>query len=346
MQKLRLLLLPFSWIYGAILWLRNVAYNRGMLPAYVPKVKTVVVGNIALGGTGKTPHIEYILALPEMPACAVLSRGYGRESHNTLHVTADMPASLSGDEPLQMARKFPDVPVVVDANRRRGIAFITQNFPETEVILLDDAMQHRKIKGGFHILLTTFNQPFFKDHYLPAGNLRDHKIRARDADLILVSKCPAGIDPRIRSQYEKTLHRYSPQVGFDRMEYLRLTPLREGLGKSTSLPKKVLAITGIAKPEYFIKMARTKFEVCAHYNYPDHYRFVQKDLTRFRKFIGRFAPGEIAILTTEKDAMRLKEIIPSDSADAIPVWYWEIGIDTGADKNKIDNLILAYARKP
>lgn len=345
MKKIRYLLLPFSLIYGWVLWLRNVLYNNGILKSVSPSVKTISIGNISLGGTGKTPHIEYLLRLLKDKNLAVLSRGYGRISGETLTVKAESSPLDAGDEPLQIARKFSDVKVVVDGNRLRGIAYIKKHYPATELILLDDALQHRKLKAGLNILLTTFHQPFTKDTYLPAGNLRDHKIRAKDADLIIVTKCPDKINAQQTAYLEKTLGKYSQRVIFDKIKYRNISALTAGETKSITDYPKVFLITGIAKPEIFLQKAKAHFNIVKHFDFRDHYQFKEADVERFRNFIGRFAPGEIAALTTEKDAMRLFNFNTDLNQPPIPLFYWEIGIDLGNCKTEFDNLINEYAKR-
>ncbi len=346
MKKLRVLLLPLSWLYGLILWLRNIAYNLGLFKTYHPDIKTIAIGNIALGGTGKTPHIEYIILLLKGKKVAVLSRGYGRESEGTILVRPYMTAILCGDEPLQIARKFPQTPVVVDHDRRRGIQFIQKTIPEVEIILLDDALQHRKIAAGLNIVLTTFQKPFYDDHYLPAGNLRDHKIRAKDANLIIVTKCPQKVDVSKRIEIKGRLNKYSREVVFDKVIYKSIIPIDNRTLHPITAFEKILVVTGIASPIYFLKAVKSEFNVTAHFEYSDHYSFKASDLARFRKFIGSFAPGKIAILTTEKDAMRLLNTKDKTDDEPLPIFYWEIGLDPDEDKTKLDNFILDYASQP
>ena len=343
MKNIRHLLLPFSFLYGGVLWLRNILYNTGIFRSHSPDIKTICIGNISLGGTGKTPHIEYILHLLEHKKTAVLSRGYGRKSSDTLIVTAQSNTEDAGDEPLQIARKFSSTKVVVDGNRMRGIAFIKNHFPETEIILLDDAFQHRKLKAGLNVLLTTYDQPFTSDYYLPAGNLRDHKIRAKQADVIVVTKCPDNLIDKDAQALKNKLKRYSPNVLFDRIEYKNPLPVFQSLEKTISDYPKVFLITGIAKPSFFYHKAEETFNVAKHYNFRDHYQFTPLDLERFRNFIGSFAPGEICALTTEKDAMRMLHLFKNSDPDEIPFFYWEIGIEMGTYKTEFDNLILNYA---
>ena len=345
MKNLRRLLLPLSFLYRGVLWLRNFMYNTGILKSYNPAIKTICIGNIALGGTGKTPHIEYILQLIAHKNTAVLSRGYGRKSNDTIIVTSQSNTNYTGDEPLQIARKFPNTKVVVDGNRLRGIAFIKKQFPDTDIILLDDAFQHRKLKAGLNILLTTFDQPFTSDYYLPAGNLRDHKIRAKQADVIVVTKCPDDLNAAEVNAVKDKLRKYSPRILFDKIAYKKALPVFESLQKSVKDYQKVFLISGIAKPGFFRNKAEKTFNVIKHFNFRDHYQFTLSDLERFRNFIGSFAPGEICALTTEKDAMRMLHLLKNSSPDELPLFYWEIGINMGNYKTEFDNLILNYVEQ-
>lgn len=342
MNKIRILLLPFSIIYGWILWARNMAYRFGLLKSISPRVKTIVVGNLSLGGTGKTPHLEYLLNLLKDKNVAVLSRGYGRKTTGTLAVSPNSAVYDVGDEPLQMARNFPSKQVVVDELRVRGINKILDLQPNTDVILLDDALQHRQLKSRFNILLTTWDAPFFADHYLPAGNLRDHKIRAKDANLIIVTKCPETIHENERLRYIRKLSIYTLNVFFDRINYTAITPLLSGQNQALIPKQKVLLITGIAKPEFLVQKVESEFEIASHFDYRDHYAFTEKDIERVRNFIGRFAPGEIAIVTTEKDAMRLRSLTENTAHSPLPIYYWKIGIQFDQNNLLFDKMIFDY----
>ena len=345
MKKIRYILLPLSFLYGCILWLRNKLYNIGIFNSVSPRIKSISIGNLSLGGTGKTPHIEYVLNLLSDKNMAVLSRGYGRNTQGTFVVKSDSTANDVGDEPLQIARKFPNVNVVVDGNRVRGIQYIQTHFPQTEIVLLDDALQHRKLKAGLNILLTTYGQPFTTDFYLPAGNLRDHKIRASDADLIVVTKSPEHRIEEEAEKLKKKLLRYSENVVFDKMAYKDIKPLYSDSTSNIENYRKVIAITGIAKPVFFMEKVNAHFEVVKHFEFRDHYQFKASDVERFRNFIGSFAAEEIAAITTEKDAMRLRDLVKNSNQSDIPIFYWEIGIEMENDKSIFDNIILKYAKR-
>lgn len=343
MKITRLLLLPFSFLYGGVLWFRNLLYNKEILKSSSTGIKSICVGNISLGGTGKTPHIEYIIRLLHSYNTIVLSRGYGRKHSNTLIVESQLSTVETGDEPLQIARKFPNTKVVVDGNRLRGMEFIETQFPKTDIVLLDDAFQHRRIKAGLNILLTTYEEPFTEDYYLPAGNLRDHRIRARQADIIIVTKCPEKIDTKRITSLRNKLLKYAPVVLFDQISYNQIIKV---FGTKTFNDfKKIVLITGIAKPQFLYRQVVKHHEVVKHYNFRDHYQYTSSDLKMFRDFIGSFAPGEICVLTTEKDMVRMLHLFSDLDEVQIPLFYWEIGIQLNEYKSTFDNLILNYAKK-
>ena len=194
-------------------------------------------------------------------------------------------------------------------------------------------------------MLTTFDQPFTSDYYLPAGNLRDHKIRAKQADIIVVTKCPKNLSETQAQKIKHKLKKYAKHVLFDKIEYKNPRPVFSDLKETIDDYQKVFLITGIAKPRFFSDKAQKTYNVVKHYNFRDHYQFTRLDLERFRNFIGSFAPGEICALTTEKDAMRMLHLFKNSSPTEIPLFYWEIGIKMGEHKFDFDNLILNYAEQ-
>ena len=194
MNFLRKLLFPFAILYGFITSLRNYLFDKGILKSYSFEIPVIAVGNLNVGGTGKTPQIEYLIRLlsPKYKV-ATLSRGYKRKSADFVLADADSNAEILGDEPFQYYKKFPNIQVAVDADRRNGIEQLLNQKEKPEVILLDDAFQHRKVKAGFYILLTAYNDLFCDDFILPTGNLRESRKGAKRADLIIVTKCPQTI---------------------------------------------------------------------------------------------------------------------------------------------------------
>ncbi len=284
---------------------------------------------------------DYIIALLPPSEIAFLSRGYGRNARGTLRVTADMSASETGDEPLQISINHPDVLVVADGDRKRGLGYISTHFTKVKTVILDDAMQHRKIEAGLTILLTTWDAPYFEDHCLPAGNLRDAPVRARDADIAVVTKCPEMKSPQRLSEIRHALSYLRKPVFFSSLRYGAIVPISK-TQKDAQIPEAVLLVTGIAAPEFFVQKAASQFEIKAHYSYRDHYAFTEADLHKFHNFIGKFAAGQVAVLTTEKDAMRLLPFVRHAPFDTLPVFYWKISIDLGEDQKLFDQSILDY----
>ncbi len=299
MQLLRKITFPFSLAYAAIVCLRNRFYDIGFFSSRTFKTPILCVGNLNVGGTGKTPMIALLLSLLESTQkMAVLSRGYGRSTRGFRWVTRSSTALEAGDEPLQLATAFPEVTVAVDANRRRGITYLeTQAKPD--LILLDDGFQHRKVKPWRNILLTSCHNLYCDDNYLPAGTLRDCRDQARRADLIVVTKCPADMNVERQRILDKLRPEKHQQVLFATLAYD--LHLRGTLG---SRPlhwlrnKDVTLVTGIADSDPLLLFLQGEGISFFHMNFGDHHRFTKAELSRLaqRKYI----------LTTEKDFMRLK----------------------------------------
>jgi tetraacyldisaccharide 4'-kinase len=304
--------------------------------------KTIVIGNLALGGTGKTPHADYILKLLAPSTTALLSRGYGRKGSGFKAVHANSHPDDVGDEPLLLAIKNPKVLVVVDEDRLHGIASLKTQFPERKTILLDDALQHRKLRGGLNVLLTTWQRPFTDDMPLPAGKLRDHAIRARDAQAIVVSKTPEDYSPAEREAMAKKFDRFDVPTFFSSIRYGRPALFSGKENVPAESIENILLISAIADASLFDQEARKRFKVKKHFEYRDHHRFTQGDLKRIRDFIGSFAPGTAAVLTTEKDAVRLMPLITESQDDNILMYCWEIRVDFGDDAAKFEKLITTY----
>lgn len=336
-------MLPLSWPYAAAVWLRNKLYASGVMKSGAPSGKTVVIGNLSLGGTGKTPHTDYIVRLLNAEKCALLSRGYGRTSEGYQQVTPESHPDKAGDEALLLVRRNPGLAAAVCENRREGLERLAADFPEREITVLDDALQHRRIRGGLNILLTTWHRPFTRDYCLPAGSLRDHKVRARDADCVVVTKTPKTADEEARIRLYKELEYLGVPVFFSHTSPGRFKPLTAEPAVPLTALKHILLLSAVAEPQFFEAEARRDLPVAGHFAYRDHHRFTGTDLQRIRKFIGKFAPGSAGVVTTEKDAARLLPFSAEFQKDMIPVYYREIDIDFGEDARKFNELILKYA---
>lgn len=301
MKLLRKLTLPIAFIYGLVVRTRNFCYDTGILASRAFVTPTICIGNLSIGGTGKTPMAELIIELfRETHRVAVLSRGYKRRSSGFVLADSDSDAGAIGDEPLQLFSKFPDLIVAVDANRRRGISRLEQQLAP-DLIILDDAFQHRKVRPDLSILLTAYGNLYTDDYYLPAGNLRDSPKEARRADIIVVTKCPAGISDVEQQQITGELHPGPHQlVLFATLEYDNRLG---GAGKALTLKdlkgKPITLVTGIARPEPLEAFLKGEGLVYDHRRFRDHHFFTRKELEQ----IG----GLPLVLTTEKDYMRLPE---------------------------------------
>ena len=309
MKFLRFLLFPFSIIYDVVTTIRNFFFNVGIFKQTSFKTPIIVVGNLSVGGTGKTPQIEYLIrSLKDNFKTAVLSRGYKRKTKgfvllNNTHSSEDV-----GDEPLQYFKKFNNIDVVVDANRVAGITKLMSD-KSPEIILLDDAYQHRKVKGSFYILLTKYDDLFTDDFLLPTGNLRESRRGAKRADVILVTKCPNSLSKNSRGKIEKKLKKYNKKVFFTSISYDEKTSGNHTVLVDDLKNYEVLLITGIANPTpllSFLKEKKVNFE---HLNFPDHHHFSDKEIETIEKKYDSLKSSKKMILTTEKDYVRLESRI-------------------------------------
>lgn len=297
------LLTPLSWPYAAVMDVRNWMFTHGWLRERSFEVPTICIGNLAVGGTGKTPHAEWLVQhlLDEGHRVATLSRGYGRKSRGYHEASTTSTATEVGDEPLQMYRSFEGkVPVSVCEDRCRGIQLLTKQHPDVDVIVLDDAFQHRYVRPKVRILLSEFNAPYFQDRVLPAGRLREPRRGANRADIIIITKCP---DTLTSEQQRDFVTQIAPQahqhVFFSKMEYARLPELEARPGAAIAL------LAGIAHPEPFkAHFEQTRHNVVRSLFYPDHHNFTSSEI----KSINALADEADYIITTAKDFARLRSL--------------------------------------
>ncbi len=325
MSALRLLLLPLAWLYAAVLRIRHALYDLGWLKSTTPGVPTIVVGNIALGGTGKTPHVELVLRTllgtkGDTPILATLSRGYGRKGTGFAEVQVDDSAEAMGDEPLMLKRKFSGVHVFVGADRVAGVQEICQRVPGVQAVVLDDALQHRKLKGSLNLVLTAWQHPWYNDHLLPAGNLRDLPYRARQADAVIVTKCPAAPTPEEKQRIRRRLGlRKQQALFFSGLEYDAPRPLNaEGTNVSLESNTAVLLLTGIADPAPLEAYVRQQCGTVQHLAFGDHHAFTEAELAKVAALFHSFAAGRKILVTTEKDAARLGTAFTSGPLKDLP----------------------------
>lgn len=322
------LLYPFSLIYGSVAAFRRWLYRKGVLCAYQAPIPTIGVGNLSVGGTGKTPHVEYIIRLlPEHFNIATLSRGYKRKTKGFVLANDIDPKELSaemiGDEPLQFFTKFPHVKVAVDENRTEGIQQLLQRFPDLQCIILDDCYQHLKIKKpDLNILITEYAAPYALDYPLPAGRLREFRSAARYADIVIVSKCPENLTEQQRADMTKLLKLQDYQhLFFTAMRYGELAALNECGRKQQITPQtEVVLLTAIAHPEPLIEYLSEKFKIIHHYHFPDHHYFSEKEIEEIKKTYFSEGIQNRIVVTTEKDSMRLIYGRIMKQSDAIPLF--------------------------
>lgn len=305
MRRLRLLLLPFSVLYGAIVFVRNWLFDKGYLKSTSYDFPVICVGNLSVGGTGKSPMIEYLIRLlKDDYKVATLSRGYKRKTKGFLLANENTTATDIGDEPLQFYHKFKnDIQVAVEAERIVGIEALRTLENTPEVILLDDAFQHRKVTAGFHILLTPFYDLYANDFMLPAGNLREPISGAKRADVIIVTKCPKEVSAEKRTAIIKKLRPKAHQaVFFTTIAYSEMIQNEEEEIVLTDWKDaEFVLITGIANPKPLLQHLNDQQLQYVHLKYADHYHFSESDIKTIQQ-----KAGNKRILTTEKDFMRLQ----------------------------------------
>ncbi len=324
----KVILIPFAWLYSLVIWVRNTLYDNGFLNSTGFNIPLISVGNITVGGTGKTPHVEYLVELlGEEYRVATLSRGYRRKTRDFRISSCNSTAREIGDEPMQMKQRFPEVIVAVDRKRVHGVKMLMKQAPPVEVILLDDAYQHRSLKPGFSILLIDYARPLNQGRLLPAGMLREPAVNRNRANIILVTKSPERFKPIELREYVNRLGLSLGQhLYFTTIRYGNLVPVFQDVSQKDIQWFKgdvgtVLIVAGIVNPRALRQFARSISTNIHEIYYPDHHRYTPKDIERisgkYRELkevnASKDEGKEVLVLTTEKDAMRLREHSPDES---------------------------------
>jgi len=313
MILLRKILFPLAFLYWLITFIRNWLYDKGIFKSSSFDIPIIAVGNLSVGGTGKTPQIEYLIRLlSDNYKVAVLSRGYKRTTEGFILADKNATASSIGDEPFQFYSKFPNIQVAVDANRKNGIENLLQLPKKPDVILLDDAFQHRKVKAGFYILLTAYDDLFCDDYILPFGNLREPSSGKKRADMIIVTKCPNDLSELTQQKIREKL-KVKQQVFFTTIQYDDYVFGNECqlLVSEIQSESKVL-VAGIAKPKLFFDFLKNEEDETLVF--PDHHHFSKQDCEQIlAKANGR------KIITTEKDFVRLNGLLPKAQLFYLPI---------------------------
>jgi len=315
MKIFRFLLLPFALLYWIITYLRNFLYDKRFLKSYKANIPVIAVGNLSVGGTGKSPQIEYLIRLlSDKYKIAVLSRGYKRKSKGFILANSNTKVEDLGDEPFQFFSKFKNVQIAVDSNRTRGIINLLNQKNKPDIILLDDAFQHRKVQANMYILLTVYDDLYTDDYILPMGNLREPKNGTKRANVVIVTKCPENlsIQEKKRIEYKLSLD-YNQKLFFSTINYDDFVfSVNNKINISEIKSQEKVLLAGIAKPDLFFDFLKGKNDVLLKYS--DHHNFSENEINDIKQK----AKGKI-IITTEKDYVRIQEKLDVDKLFYLPI---------------------------
>jgi tetraacyldisaccharide 4'-kinase len=335
-MNIKRIFLPIGLFYGAITSFRNFFFRVKILKKYQPSVFTLSVGNLQIGGTGKTPHVEYFIDLFKKEEIAILSRGYGRKTTGFLEADEKSTPQTIGDEPFQVYNKYADsANVYVCEDRPKGILEIMKIRKPT-VILLDDAFQHQYISPHLNLLLTTYQQPFTQDEMLPVGRLREFKANANRADAIVVTKCPEEVDAAYKNLITNRIREFiddDKPIFFSRVAYQNTIGYNNQTFDSNN---QTILISGIAKPELFEEYANENFSVFKRYRFNDHHQFTSKSIDDIIA-----VHGKVQYLTTEKDFVKIKNVVPEEFSNLF--YYLPIKVSFEKENEFNDFILTSFA---
>jgi tetraacyldisaccharide 4'-kinase len=343
-------LLPLALIYGFVVYLRNRLYDLGLIRVYKPQKHTICVGNLSVGGSGKTPHVEYLIRLLKNEfRIATLSRGYKRKTKGFIIADENSTSADIGDEPLLYKTKHPDITVSVEANRVKAVKKLSSMDTPSGIILLDDAFQHRPIKCGLNILISEFDHIYFNDFLLPVGRLREGKGGAHRADIIIISKTPEKTTPveirNVMKDVNPLPHQY---VFFSYLKYGELYSISNAEEKISTLNDlfryRLVVFTGIANAEPMITYLKEYSAGVSHLPFNDHHDFTENDIFNIRKYYESFEGGNKLIVTTEKDLMRLKQPEIWTIAERMNIFVLPVEVTFKDKTEEFNEIILKYAR--
>lgn len=340
-------LLPFALLYGMIIAVRNYFYDHNWFSSIQFSKPVISVGNLSVGGTGKTPHIEYLIELLQYQyRIATLSRGYKRKTQGFRLAEPGDTAFELGDEPAQYFAKYPEITVAVGENRILAIPQMLQKNPNIDVILLDDAFQHRSVRPGVNILITDFQKPFFKDYILPLGRLRESRSAYKRADIIIVSKCPAALPLQEKNNFIEAIQPLPhQQIFFTKIQYGvpydLFTKEQENISKESAL----IVVAGIAHPQVLKNHLEGNFADVHLLDYPDHHYFHPRDIEEILQVYSSKEAKNTCIITTEKDAMRLLAFRDTFIEHKVKIMVLPIRVVFLENQNVFDQKIQAYIEK-
>ncbi|WP_447639845.1 MULTISPECIES: tetraacyldisaccharide 4'-kinase [Chitinophagaceae] len=305
---LRFLLFPFAFLYGMVIHIRNFLFDKNILSSRHFSIPTICVGNLSVGGTGKTPMTEMLLSmLHTQYKTATLSRGYKRKTKGFLIADTYTTAAEIGDEPMQFHNNFPDALIIVDEDRSHAIHALEQHTERPQVIILDDAMQHRKVTANLNILLTDYSNLYMHDYFLPVGNLRDQRSSSRRADMIVVTKCPSnmGLEEKKLLTQKIKLHPHQ-QLFFATIDYGTPYNILTKASYTFSKTDEIIAIAGIAKPQPYFDYLQNKTNHLQKITLPDHHDFTEEDIKKiFTTNKNNTSHSNVIYMLTEKDAAKI-----------------------------------------
>ncbi len=338
---MRILFFPFSLLYHLVTSFRNWLYDIRFFKSFNISIPTISIGNLTVGGTGKTPVVEYLIrSLKDHRKIVTLSRGYRRKTNGFLIAEQHDNAKTIGDEPFQYYNKFKnEIDVAVCEDRLYAIPQILSILPDTDLILLDDAYQHRKIIPSCNILLNDYSRPFYNDILMPAGNLRESRNNASRADVVIVTKCPEDIDNRELENIKGSISKYTKQsvpIFFVSTQYGPQVPL---LNKNYQFTEKVILVTAIADPRPLVDHIRRNFHLIKHFNFNDHHYFSRKELERIIAFYRTQNDQSLSILFTEKDIMRIIGTKLKDILMEYPVFFQPITYKFAQGESEFEDFI-------
>lgn len=344
MSVLRFLLFPFAALYDVITAVRNRLYDRGYKPSVRFDVPVISVGNLAVGGTGKTPMVEHLIRLlaPEFKI-ATLSRGYGRKSKGFRIANEHDSAATIGDEPFQIYKKFHEqIHVTVGEDRAYAIPMLLQEHDDTTAIIMDDAYQHRSVVPGLSILLTEHQNPFYNDFLLPVGRLREAKAGADRADVIVVTKCPDHLSDDEVMEIENHIRHYSVKpVFFSKIRYAEPVPFGDLTAPFT---KQVILVSAIANSHILEAHVRKSYSLIRHFSFRDHYVITGSDMNDITAAVKKHPAGDVCILTTEKDMVKLNRSELREQISQLPIFYLPIETEFIRNGKDFDTLVLSFMR--
>lgn len=340
-DKLRKLLYPLSVLYGGITKVRNTLYDKQLLKSEKFDIPTILVGNLRVGGTGKTPQVIYLInLLKDSYRVAILSRGYKRQTTGFILANKESTAKEIGDEPFQIQRKFPALLIAVDEDRVHGITKLQSLAQPPDLIILDDAFQHRKIQAGLSILLTAYDDLYIDDKLLPSGNLRENSEGASRATIIVVSKCPDNLTEEEEYQTAiKLKPNLNQTVFFTKIVYANfIQNIQNRISLKELVNYEILLVTGIANPQSLVTFLQKQKIRFKHISFPDHHNFTEKDLDKIYSEFKQIKHKNRIILTTEKDYVRIFESLEN---------LYFLAIETAFINHQkdFDKLIIDYVEK-